>query len=93
MLAPVKGYVNEPKGELKIGGGGPNLLEPEPITSKVEIAVSWKKEQVDLARLAHLRWIDKWSYEQIAVELGIGRTKVIAELRKARSVAQNRTFK
>jgi len=66
----------------KNGGGEPNLLEPEPLTSKVEIKVSWKKEQVDLVRLAKLRWVDKLRYEQIGAEMGIGRTKVIAELRK-----------
>lgn len=75
------------------GGGGANLLEPEPITSKVGIVVSWKKEQVDTVRLAKLRWVDKWSYEQIAAEFGIGRTKVIAELRRVKSVAQSRKAK
>jgi len=64
------------------GGGGPNLCEPEPLTSKVVIAALWKKEQIDLAELARLRWVEKWRYERLAEHFGIGRTTVRHFLRE-----------
>ena len=40
------------------------------------IAALWKKEQIDLAELARLRWVEKWKYERLAEHFGIGRTTV-----------------
>lgn len=62
--------------EKKFGGGGPNLCEPEPLTSKVTIAALWKKEQLDLAELARLRWVEKWRYERMAEHFGVSRSMV-----------------
>ena len=57
-------------------------LEPEPITSKIEITVTWKKEQIDAAELARLRWVEKLGYKRIAARLGVSRSGVIHRLRK-----------
>lgn len=61
---------------LEFGGGCPNLCEPEPLTVRVVIAASWRKEQIDLVELARLRWVEKWRYERLAEHFGIGRTTV-----------------
>jgi len=45
-------------------------------TSKVVIAALWKREQIDLAELARLRWVERWKYERLANHFGIGRTTV-----------------
>ena len=66
---------------IQIGGGGPNLLESEPLTSKVTITALWKKEQLDLAELARLRWVEKWKYERLAEYFGVGRTTVRDHIR------------
>ena len=66
---------------MVIGGGDPKLCEPEPLTSKVTIAALWKKEQIDLAELARLRWVEKWKIERIASHAGIGTTSVKRSLR------------
>jgi DNA-binding transcriptional regulator LsrR (DeoR family) len=42
----------------------------------VTIAALWKKEQIDLAELARLRWVEKWKYERLAAHFGVGRTKI-----------------
>jgi hypothetical protein len=36
----------------------------------------WKKEQIDLAELVRLRWVEKWRYERLAERFGVGRTTV-----------------
>ncbi len=71
---------------IEFGGGDPNLCEPEPLTSKVTIAAMWKKEQIDLAELARLRWVEKWNIERIASHLGIGTTTLKLRLREIRGV-------
>ena len=71
---------------LIFGGGCPNIVEPEPLTLKVEIAVLWKKEQLDLAELARLRWVEKWTRMQIADHFGLSRTTVCNWLRQAQAI-------
>lgn len=51
-------------------------MRTEPLTSKVIIKALWKKEQIDLAELARLRWVEKWRYERLADHFGVGRTTV-----------------
>lgn len=46
------------------------------------IAVLWKKEQIDLAELARLRWVEKWKRQRLAEHFGIGRTTVRDWLRR-----------
>ncbi|PWU12531.1 MAG: hypothetical protein C5B49_16175 [Bdellovibrio sp.] len=67
---------------IQRSGGGPNLFEPEPLTSKATIAALWKKEQIDLAELARLRWVEKWRHERLAKHFGITRSTVRDWIRK-----------
>lgn len=39
---------------------------------KTVIAASWRKEQIDLAELARLRWVEKWKYKRLAEHFGVG---------------------
>jgi hypothetical protein len=71
--------------EAKFGGGGPNLCEPEPLTSKVVIAALWKKEQIDLAELARLRWVEKWSNQRLADYFGMSPTTAKGLLRRIKA--------
>lgn len=61
------------------------LLEPEPLTLKLTIAALWKKEQIDLAELARLRWVEKWKYERLSEHFDIGRSTVRDYIRAIKS--------
>lgn len=42
----------------------------------MSIAALWKREQLDLAELARLRWVEKWRYERLAGHFGVSRSTV-----------------
>lgn len=69
----------------KFGGGCPKVLEPRTLTVRRSYPIQWKRERVDLAELANLRWIKKWRIERIAAHLDLGTTSVKRELAKIRS--------
>jgi hypothetical protein len=64
------------------GGAHGIVAETELLTSKVVITVLWRKEQVDLAELARLRWIEKWKRQRLADHFGIGHRTVRSYLRR-----------
>jgi hypothetical protein len=70
------------KSPCGIGGGEPNLCEPEPVTSKVTVAALWKREEIDPADLARLRWVENWPSRRLAEHFGVGRSTVKDLLRK-----------
>ncbi|HYY30860.1 MAG TPA: hypothetical protein VE860_23180 [Chthoniobacterales bacterium] len=45
------------------------------------IAVLWKREQINLAELAALRWGKKWSTRRLAEHFGVGTTTLKASLK------------
>ena len=49
------------------------------------IAALWKKEQIDLAELARLRWVEKWRYERLAVHFDLGRTTIRDWIRRIKA--------
>ncbi|MGZ6434971.1 MAG: hypothetical protein ACXWRE_16665 [Pseudobdellovibrionaceae bacterium] len=65
----------------KVGGGGPNLVEPGQPTISSLIRVSWVKEKLDLAELARLRWIELWTIKRLADHFGISATAIKDRLR------------
>lgn len=72
-----------PKGR-KDGGGLANIVEPGPLTIKSFIEVFWLKEKLDLAELARLRRVEKWTIESLARHFGLGTTAIKEWLSKAK---------
>lgn len=55
------------------------------------IAALWKREKLDLAELARLRWVEKWKIERIASHFGAGATAVkrrLIQLRESPSLTE-----
>lgn len=78
----IRATENEVLSENKdIGGGGPNLVEPQALTVSIGRKVVWRKDKVDLIELAKLRWVDKWTIERLASHFGLGTTSIKMNLR------------
>jgi len=52
-----------------------------------EYAVLWKRQEIDLAELAKLRWVDNWQVKHLAQHFGVGRTAIGNHLRQLKSQA------
>lgn len=50
----------------------PKVLEPRTLTVRRSYPIHWKRDKVDLTKLANLRWINKWRIERIAAHLDLG---------------------
>lgn len=68
----------------KTGGGCAKVVEPRTLTVRRSYPIQWKRERVDLAELANLRWIKKWRIERIAAHLDLGTTTVKRHLAEVR---------
>lgn len=58
------------------------MVEPEALTILREYEILWKRQEVDLSRLAKLRWVEKLTMKDIARELGISKTTVRVHLKR-----------
>lgn len=70
---------------ISIGEGGANILERGVLSCNVFYASAWKRDTFDLTELARKRWVEKLSMDQIAAEMGWGRTAVIRYLGKIKA--------
>jgi hypothetical protein len=52
------------------------VVEPEALTLLREYEILWKRQEIDLSKLAKLRWVEKRTIKEIATELRIGATTV-----------------
>jgi predicted DNA-binding protein (UPF0251 family) len=71
------------------GGGSPKVVEPAGLTVSRDYDVPWKKQTLDIAELARLRFEEGLGSRQIAGRMGIPRTTAITavhRLEKARGV-------
>lgn len=69
--------------ERETGGRLTKVVEPEALSILREYELLWKRQKVDLSKLAKLRWIEKWKLPRIARELGVGVTTVRFRLKDA----------
>jgi DNA-binding CsgD family transcriptional regulator len=58
------------------------VVKPEALTVLREYEILWKRQEIDLSKLAKLRWAKKMTIEQIANELCIGKTTVRFHLKR-----------
>lgn len=54
-----------------------NILETSVLSVSQGYVIAWSKDKINLTDLARKRWVDKWSMDKLATELGWGRTAVI----------------
>jgi hypothetical protein len=68
----------------KAGGGGNILVEPGLPTVNSFIGMTWVKAKLDLAALARLRWIKRWSIDRLSEHFGVSGTRVKRQIRAIR---------
>ena len=62
------------------GAGRPKLGKPIGAVASRIYAVSWKRQQIDLTRLAKLRWVDKLQIDVLTQLFGVSRTLLVKQL-------------
>ena len=63
-----------------IGADQTTLNKPTEAAVSRIYAISWKRQYIDLSKLAKLRWVDKLQVDDIAIIMGVGRTFLIKQL-------------
>ncbi len=63
-----------------LGARQPKLGKPIGAVASRIYAVSWKRQQIDLTRLAKLRWVDKIQIDVLAHLFGVSRTYLVKQL-------------
>jgi hypothetical protein len=58
------------------------VVEPQGATVCKEYAISWRRQEFNLAELAKLRWVDNWTMDQLTRHFGIGSTAIKERLQK-----------
>ena len=66
----------------KFGRGSAIVVEPAGLTVSREYEVPWKKQTLDIAKLAHLRFEKGVGSRVIAKVMGIPRTTAITAIRR-----------
>ncbi len=67
---------------MKIGTRGSKIIEPQALTAPIGRKVVWRKQKVDPAELAKLRWVGKMTVEGLMSHFGKSKTGIKKALRQ-----------